>query len=71
MENMKLNRTFFPNFFSQNLNAILAFTTLFDITAIRIAEVATAHTRSPSLDSVAIVCVIASTSASHDKIPSI
>ena len=51
------------NHFSQNLPAIEAFTTLFDITAMSIVEAAIINVGFPESDSLAIVCVIASTSA--------
>jgi hypothetical protein len=50
IENIKLNKTFFQNSFSQNLYAILALIVLFDITAINIAEVAIVPARSHSFD---------------------
>ena len=59
-------RTARANPFSQNLPAIEAFTTLFDMTAMSIVDAAIIRVGLPDRDSLAIVCVIASTSASPE-----
>jgi len=64
----KVKSTFFQNTFSQNRNARLPFTILFDITAIKIVVPATTIPIDPAHASDAIVCVIASTSASPEII---
>ena len=55
--------TRFPYSFSQNLYAIEAFTTLFDITAIRIVVAAITRVKSPDFAPVEYAILIASTSA--------
>jgi len=70
IERIKLPITFFPNSGFQSLQAIDHFTKLLDITARSTVLAATANVIFQSPESTAIVWVIASTSASHETIPS-
>lgn len=62
--------TFFPYVFSPKRYAIDAFTVLFDITAMSIVVAAINAGISPIFAPSATVRLIASTSASHENIPS-
>ncbi len=66
IEIMNVHRTLRPNSFSPNRHAILHFTILFDMTAMRIDVAAIKSPIDPSCAFVAISCVIASTSANQD-----
>ena len=70
IENTKLHITLFQKLFSQSLQAIEPFTRLFDITARSTVLAATPNDMNPLSESTDIVCVIASTSASPETIPS-
>lgn len=63
--------TAFPKTLSPKRLAIDALTKLLDMTAIRMVEAATISVGFPRTDSLAIVCVIASTSARPERRPRI